>query len=234
MRIAQARLDPTESFLTEALHLLDDLLKDAETKARVDSLVEILALRALALFTSATHKAEAFLTLERALRLAEPGGYMRLFIDEGEAMAALLRQAYTRGIVPTLVAALLQAFDEAHVAPSFQPSALIEPLTERELAVFRLLVKGLSNAEIARSLVIATGTVKRHVNSIYGKLGVQSRARAIARSRVTPAIASSFRSNPQNTSFDTGFRVWLSHILRTVAQHPSTTFNVDCHCITAR
>jgi LuxR family transcriptional regulator, maltose regulon positive regulatory protein len=76
---------------------------------------------------------------------------------------------------------ILSACDGPTVATPSQPISLIEPLTERELAVLQLLVRGLSNAEIARELIIAVGTVKRHVNSIYSKLGVQSRAQAITR-----------------------------------------------------
>jgi len=157
------------------------LLKDAEAKARVDSILEILVLQALALSTSSAHRTQVFLTLERALLLAEQEGYIRLFVDEGEPMVALLRQTYARGIVPDFVVTLLSACDEPTVATPSQAIALIEPLTERELAVLQLLVRGLSNAEIARELIIAVGTVKRHVNSIYSKLGVQSRAQAITR-----------------------------------------------------
>jgi LuxR family maltose regulon positive regulatory protein len=123
--------------------------------------------------------------LSRALLLAEPEGYIRLFVDEGAPMLGLLRQARQRGLVPDYVAALLSAFDTqtATVSPtqSSNPLVLLEPLTEREREVLRLLVAGLSNAAIAQELVITVGTVKRHVNSIYGKLGVQSRSQAIAR-----------------------------------------------------
>jgi len=120
-------------------------------------------------------------TLARALALAEPEGYIRLFLDEGGPMVTLLRQAYARSSVPDYVATLLSACgDQAMAAPS-RPDSLAEPLTERELAVLRLLVGGLSNTAIAQKLVITAGTVKRHINSIYGKLGVQSRAQAVAR-----------------------------------------------------
>lgn len=181
VRLAQGRLDPAGPFLEEALRLLERLLKDAEAKARVDSILEILVVQALTLSASSAPRTQIFLTLERALRLAAQEGYIRLFIDEGEPMVALLRQTYARGIVPDFVVTLLSACDGPAVAMPSQAVGLIEPLTERELAVVQLLVRGLSNAEIARELIIAVGTVKRHVNSIYSKLGVQSRTQAIAR-----------------------------------------------------
>jgi LuxR family maltose regulon positive regulatory protein len=100
-------------------------------------------------------------------------------------MLALLRQARARGIAPGYVATLLSASGEPGAAASLlrtsRADSLVEPLTERELAVFRLLVAGLSNAAVAQELVITVGTVKRHVNSIYTKLGVNSRTQAVAR-----------------------------------------------------
>ena len=95
-------------------------------------------------------------------------------------MAALLRQAHAHGIAPDYVATLLSAFGEQALAAPTRAFPLVEPLTERERDVLRLLVAGLSNAAIAQELVITVGTVKRHVNSIYGKLGVNSRTQAVA------------------------------------------------------
>ncbi len=181
VRIAQGRLDPAGPFLVEALRLLERLLQDAEAKARVDSMLEILVVQALAFSAAPVHRTRALPALERALRLAEQGGYVRLFLDEGQPMKVLLRQASVHGIAADYAARLLPAFDEQ--ASSSEPGALIEPLTERERAVLRLLVRGLSNAEIARELIITVGTVKRHVNSLYGKLGVNSRPQAMARAQ---------------------------------------------------
>ncbi|GHO71243.1 helix-turn-helix transcriptional regulator [Ktedonobacter sp. SOSP1-52] len=180
VRIAQGRLDPAGPFLAEALRLLERLRADAEAKARVGSLLQILVLQALALFTRSAHKTQALAMLERALALVGQEGYIRLFVDEGELMVALLHQAYVRGIAPGTVETILLACGEQAQASPSHTFQLVEPLTERELTVFRLLVRGLSNAEIAQELIIAVGTVKRHINSIYGKLGVQSRTQAIA------------------------------------------------------
>jgi LuxR family transcriptional regulator, maltose regulon positive regulatory protein len=96
-------------------------------------------------------------------------------------MVALLRQAYARGIAPDYVATLLSAAGAPILATPALVRSLLEPLTERELEVLGLLVAGLSNATMAQELVITVGTVKSHINHIYGKLGVQSRSQAIAR-----------------------------------------------------
>ena len=108
---------------------------------------------------------------------------MRIFVDEGEAMACLLRRALTRGIAASYVSRLLTAYGESAPATSPVAQALVEPLTERELEVLRLIAAGLSNQEIAHELVIALSTVKSHVNHVYGKLGVKSRTQAVARAR---------------------------------------------------
>ncbi len=119
--------------------------------------------------------------------LAEPEGYIRLFVDEGAPMLALLRQVHARSRVPGYVAILLRAFEEQNISDvplsSARPGTLVEPLTERKCDVLRLLLAGASNREIARRLVLSVNTVKRHVYNLCGKLGVQSRTQAIIRAR---------------------------------------------------
>lgn len=181
VRLAQGRLDPAGPYLAEALRLLERLRADAERSARAGSLLDILALQALAQFAAEPHGRRALLTFEQALRLAELEGVIRPFLDEGELMGALLRQAHERGIASTYVARLLAASGKQTMATSSGVLPPVETLTERERAVLQLLVRGLSNAEIAQELIITIGTVKRHLNSIYGKLGVKSRAQAVAR-----------------------------------------------------
>ena len=134
---------------------------------------------------------QALITLESALSLAEPEGYVRTFIDEGEPMAKLLRLAASRGIAKKYVRKLLASFhlgseSQSKASPAegvVAPSSLVEPLGKRELEVLQLIVAGMSNSEIAEKLIIGEGTVKTHINNIYGKLDVQSRTQAIARAR---------------------------------------------------
>ncbi len=133
------------------------------------------------------NRTAALSTLEQALLLAEPEGYIRLFVDEGTPMLALLHHALRHSAVPGYIATLLSAFGQQHASDlpvaSARPSLLVEPLTEREREVLGLLLEGASNREIARRLVLSMNTVKRHVYNLCGKLGVQSRTQAIARAR---------------------------------------------------
>jgi LuxR family maltose regulon positive regulatory protein len=186
VRIAQGRDDPSAPLLQDVLHLLDRLLRYAEKKARMGSVLEILIVRALAL-QAEREWTSALSTLERALVLAAPEGYIRLFVDEGPPMRALLRHSHVRSAVPAYITTLLEAFGGQHVqelpSTSVHPDSLLDPLTEREREVLRLLLEGASNREIARRLVLSVNTVKRHVYNLCGKLGVQSRTQAIIRAR---------------------------------------------------
>jgi LuxR family maltose regulon positive regulatory protein len=186
VRITQGREQPAGPFLPEALALLERLQASAEPKACLSSVIEILLLRALALEAQGKQE-EALRTLGRALALAEPEGYIRLFLDEGTPMLVLLRQAYAHQITPGYVVTLLEAAGEqVRPAPhhsTSRSSQIMESLTARELEVLRLLVDGASNREIANRLVLSVNTVKKHVSNLCGKLGVQSRAQAIAKAR---------------------------------------------------
>jgi LuxR family transcriptional regulator, maltose regulon positive regulatory protein len=193
--IAQGRNDPTSRSIHSALHLLNRLLDHAEAGMRMSSVIEILILRALALHTQG-NTTGALIALERALALAEPEDYVRIFVDEGARLAILLQEAHVRGIAPDYTTKLLAAFPAtessglrtesqvpANSALNPQSSALVEPLTARELEVLHLVAAGLSDREIAARLVVAIGTVKRHLNNLYGKLGVRSRTQALVRAR---------------------------------------------------
>jgi LuxR family transcriptional regulator, maltose regulon positive regulatory protein len=185
VRMTQAQEDPASPLLQDVLRLLDRLLADAEAKARMNSVLQILLLRALTL-EAQRKRTEALATLQRALLLAQPEGYVRLFVDEGTPIRELLRHAQARGIVPDYVATLLSAFGELQATtppPTPRPAPLAEPLTQREREVLQLLLEGASNREIARRFVLSVNTVKRHVYNLCGKLGVQSRAQVIVRAR---------------------------------------------------
>ncbi|NIV35261.1 MAG: HTH domain-containing protein, partial [Anaerolineae bacterium] len=124
----------------------------------------------------------------RALTLAEPGGYVRIFVDEGGPMQELLRQAAAQGVAPSYTGRLLAAMraeEQRGVAagdPDGKPSSLLlQPLSERELEVLRLLATTRSAPEIAEQLVISVNTVRSHIKSIYSKLDVHRRMEAIQR-----------------------------------------------------
>ena len=184
VRIAQGREDPAGPFLADALHVLNRLLQEAEAKARMGSALEMLILQALALHAQHDRQG-ALIALQRALTLAAPEGYIRLFVDEGVPMHVLLRQIrpHLHGSMQGYVATLLSAFGGQPASPAPGPSSLVEPLTGREREVLRLLLEGASNREIARRLVLSINTVKRHIYNLCGKLGVQSRTQAIVKAR---------------------------------------------------
>jgi LuxR family maltose regulon positive regulatory protein len=179
--IAQGRLDETTT-------LLQHLLESAEAGGRTSRVIEILILQALA-SQAGGDTTRAMTTLERALTLAEPGGFIRTFVDEGPPMARLLYEALTRGIAPDYVRRLLAAFPDAEPekADSTQMQSpeteLVEPLSEREIEVLQLIAEGLTNQEVASRLFLAVSTVKVHTRNIYGKLGVTNRTQAVARAR---------------------------------------------------
>ncbi|MEJ2600088.1 MAG: LuxR C-terminal-related transcriptional regulator [Anaerolineales bacterium] len=177
-----------ELSLKQAMVLLEPLLAMAEAEGRASITIEALALQALA-YSRRGATARAMSSLERALRLAEPQGYVRRFADPGLPMARLLQEARARGVMPTYVDTLLAAFNADLAAPAPGAQALPEPLTGREEQILGLLAAGLTNREIAEELVISPETVKKHAGSIYGKLGVGNRTQAVARDRELDLLA---------------------------------------------
>jgi LuxR family maltose regulon positive regulatory protein len=175
LAVARVRLAVGEC--DAALALLERLLRPARASGRAGGMIEMLVLQALVL-QAKRDLSSALQSLERALVIAKEGGYLRMFLDEGEPMMRLLTHAGSQGIEPAYVARLVSEFGGAS---GTQP--LLDPLSERELQVLRLLAAGKSNLEIAGELVLAIGTVKRHLNNIYGKLTVESRTECIARAR---------------------------------------------------
>lgn len=125
----------------------------------------------------------ALMALEYALRLAEPEGYVRLFADLGPPMAWMLQEARARGVLPGYTGELLAAFGQDTAFASISKAPLPEPLSAREQDVLRLIAAGLTNREIAQTLIISPETVKKHTGNIYSKLGVGNRIEAAARAR---------------------------------------------------
>jgi LuxR family maltose regulon positive regulatory protein len=168
--------------------LLERLLQAAEEGGRMGSVIEILVLQALAQEAQGDIPA-ALVPLERALTLAEPEGYVRIFVDEGIPMARLLYEALSQGVESDYIRRLLAAFPvaESEQTTSSQlrgpESELIEPLSARELEVLQLIAQGLSNREISERLFLTLSTIKGHNRIIYSKLMVQRRTEAVARAR---------------------------------------------------
>jgi LuxR family maltose regulon positive regulatory protein len=168
--------------LDQARALLERLMAVAEAQGRAGVTIETLALQALAHWQRG-EAAGALTALERALRLAQPEGYVRLFAELGLPMARLLQEARSRAVLPEYVEILLAACGADLVFPASVERALPEPLSLREQEVLRLIAAGLTNREIAEALVVSPETVKKHTSSIYGKLGVSNRTTAVTRAR---------------------------------------------------
>lgn len=172
--IARGEHDAVE----RTLPVLDTVIAGATADGRDGVEIEARALEALARWQRGD-RAGAMTALERALRLAEPEGYARTFIDLGLPMARMLQDAHARGVMRGTTSVLLDALG----AESPRGASLPEPLSERERDVLRHLAAGLTNREIAEALYISPETVKKRTGSIYGKLGTRTRTEAVTRAR---------------------------------------------------
>jgi LuxR family maltose regulon positive regulatory protein len=187
--LSRARVQLALGNAAAALALLDKLRLQMEEKGWEDELLKVKIVQVLAL-TMHGNKDKGMQLLSEILALTEPQGFIRLFIDEGPQMMQLLSEAAARGIMPDYTGRLLKAFEAdkeknlekstGHDAPG---ESLIEPLSERELEVLKLIAQGLSNQEISERLFLALSTVKGHNLRIFGKLQVQRRTEAVARAR---------------------------------------------------
>jgi LuxR family maltose regulon positive regulatory protein len=184
----------------ESARLLDEsrglsarLLELAESAGATFRVIETLVVQAMA-WQAGGDADRALACLERGLYLARPEGYVRSFVDEGAPMGRLLRQVVAQGIAPEYAARLLAALaeetdaetgeDEVAPQPAVDPaSILVEPLTDREMDVLRLLNTTLTSAEIADQLFISVHTARSHIKNIYGKLGVHKRMDAVLQAK---------------------------------------------------
>jgi LuxR family maltose regulon positive regulatory protein len=188
--VARARIFLAKDQPALALQRLEPALQRATEGQRWGHVIEIRLLQALA-YQMLQQETQALSALSEAVRLGEPEGYIRSFVDEGAAMEPLLyqlrKQNDEHGPTPyldTLLAAFQQrGMAHAQVEEPKQAQALPEPLSERELQVLQLLARGASNQEIAQELVIVVDTVKRHVSHIFSKLDVQNRVQAVIQAR---------------------------------------------------
>lgn len=190
--ITLARLLFAHRQFEAACQLLGRLLQKAEETDRLQSMIEILILQSL-IHQAQNDGDQAIATIKRALMLAEPEGYIRLFVDEGGPMAALLLRSFeafqqqseqASFATVDFLRKLLDILGVATAAPAkekWQP--LVEPLTKRELEILQLVTAGLSNRQIAERLIISENTVKTHAHNIFGKLNVGSRVQAIVKAK---------------------------------------------------
>jgi LuxR family maltose regulon positive regulatory protein len=177
--IARHRARPDADDAADALTLLDRLRAAAERGGRGAIVIETLMLQALA-NDAAGDAPSAHAALHRAVTLAEPEGYLRLFIDEGARMAVLLKVLRKLPTAPAYVSRLIVA-SSTIATPAAQP--LIDPLSEREVEVLRLLGGDMGGPDIARQLSVSLNTVRTHTKNIYAKLGATSRREAVRRAR---------------------------------------------------
>ena len=188
--IGQARVYLAQGDTSAALAALERLRKQAEARGWKDERLKVMVLQAVALQAHGEKDKGAQL-LGDALAVGEPGGFIRIFVDEGLPMAQLLSEAAAQGMRPDYTSKLLAVFEveaqkseaRSYVPPALPAELLIEPLSEREIEILQLMAQGLSNGEISERLFLALSTVKGHNQKIFDKLQVQRRTEAVARAR---------------------------------------------------
>src|SRR5712691_7439932 len=186
--ISQARVHLAQGDTSAALAVLLPWRRQVEARGWADERLKVMVLQAVALQAHGD-KDKAVHLLCDALALAAPGGFIRLFVDEGPPMAHLLSEAEALGMMPDYTGKLLAVLEadaqkrENTYSLTTPAQTLIEPLSPRELEVLHLIAAGLSNQEMCERLFLALSTVKGHNRNIFGKLQVQRRTEAVARAR---------------------------------------------------
>jgi LuxR family maltose regulon positive regulatory protein len=186
--ISQAQVHLARGDPPSALAVLEPLRRQADAKGWADERLELMVLQALAHHAQGDMD-EAVQLLGEALALAKPGGFIRIFVDEGVPMARLLYDALDLDVERNYVRRLLAAYPVAEPEPveSSRPggpdSEMVEPLSEREIEVLQLIAEGLTNQQVASRLYLSLHTVKVHTRNIFTKLAVKNRTQAVARGR---------------------------------------------------
>jgi LuxR family maltose regulon positive regulatory protein len=189
-----ARVLFAEGKISEASQLLERLIEQAEDTGSKGYLLGLFPLKSLVL-SELGDQEEALKVLVRALELAEPEGYLRGFVQLGDRLVPLLRQAFEAKIKPAFVVEILEAIAGKETirqgigAPTIDGKpgdgdGMLEPLSQREIEVLEWMAKGCTNQEIAGELILSLHTIKSHARNIYGKLGVKNRTEAVARARL--------------------------------------------------
>jgi len=192
---SQARVHLAQGDTATALAVLEPLRRQVEAKGWENERLKVKVLQVIAHHAHGDRD-RAVQLLGEALVLAEPGGFIRTFVDEGPPMAELLYETLSRGITPDYARRLLAAFpavereQTAQSKSQAQESELIEPLSDREIEVLQLISEGLTNQEIASRLFLSLNTVKVHTRNINGKLGVHTRTQAVAMGRALGILPS--------------------------------------------
>ena len=179
-----ARVFFAEGEFDKILEISDRIIPQAERGGRLGRVIELSLIRALALYQLGI-RSDALASLEACLVLAEPEGYIRLFLEAGNPVRSLLQTAIEQGIHRDYATRLLAALDSPtqEADSDLIEAAFVESLTTRETDVLRLMCAGYSNQQIADDLIVSVNTVKKHTSNIYGKLGVRNRAQAVLRAR---------------------------------------------------
>jgi LuxR family maltose regulon positive regulatory protein len=188
--LSLARVYLAQGDTGKALALLEPLRQQMEARNWQDERLKVMVLQAVTLYGHGD-KDKAVELLSEALTLAEPGGFIRIFVDEGPPMAELLERMAPYDVraegggMRGYIQKLQTAFEGQNFfhPSSFSPQPLIEPLSQRELEILQLIDQGLSNREISERLFLALSTVKTHNRNIFGKLEVQRRTEAVSRAR---------------------------------------------------
>jgi LuxR family maltose regulon positive regulatory protein len=191
--LALVRVWLAQGRAAEAAVLLAQMAEPAQANGRIARAVEMRILQALA-YADESEDDQALSVLENALTLAEPGGFVRVFVDEGTPMARLLYAALEKGTAVSNVRRLLAAFPADVPKPETPANAetydWVDPLSPREVEVLQHIAEGLTNQEIGVQLSLTLNTIKAHTRNIYSKLAVNSRMQAVARARELGILSS--------------------------------------------